>query len=69
MDFSDYVEVVTEEDSNLVLSTNFESDLLRKNLFVFINHTSLILISRFVKIVSLLKLSKIPLSRHKKKEI
>ena len=71
--FGDYVRVVTEEDSNLVLSTmkSFENNLSKEK-FVRVHKSYIINIdkverynSKFAEIGS----SKIPLSRHKKEDL
>lgn len=71
--FGDYVKVVTEDDSNLVLSTMkaFESDLPKEK-FVRVHKSYIINIdkverfnSKFAEIGS----TKIPLSRHKKEDL
>jgi two-component system LytT family response regulator len=71
--FGDYVKVVTEDDSNLVLSTmkSFENDL-PKDKFVRVHKSYIINIekverfnSKFAEIGS----TKIPLSRHKKEDL
>ncbi|WP_158729977.1 MULTISPECIES: LytTR family DNA-binding domain-containing protein [unclassified Flavobacterium] len=71
--FGDYVKVVTEDDSNLVLSTMkaFENDL-PKDKFVRVHKSYIINIekverfnSKFAEIGS----TKIPLSRHKKEDL
>ena len=71
--FGDYVRVVTEDDSNLVLSTmkSFENDL-SKDKFIRVHKTYIINIdkverfnSKFAEIV----ITKIPLSRNKKEDL
>ena len=71
--FGDYVKVVTEEDSNLVLSTmkSFEKDLSQDK-FIRVHKSYIINIdkvesfnSRFAEI----GITKIPLSRHKKEAL
>jgi two-component system, LytTR family, response regulator len=71
--FGDYVKVVTEEDSNLVLSTMkaFEKDL-PKNRFVRV-HKSYIInvdkVERFNSKFAEIGIMKIPLSRNKKEDL
>ena len=71
--FGDYVKVVTEDDSNLVLSTmkSFEKELSKEK-FVRVHKSFIINIdkverynSRFAEIGP----TKIPLSRHKKEDL
>lgn len=71
--FGDYVKVVTEEDSNLVLSTmkSFENDL-PKDKFVRVHKSYIINIDkvdRFNSRFAEIGVSKIPLSRHKKEDL
>ncbi|OOV26344.1 DNA-binding response regulator [Flavobacterium sp. LM5] len=71
--YGDYVKVVTEEESNLVLSTmkSFENDL-SKNKFVRV-HKSFIVnidkIDRFNSKFAEIGVTKIPLSRNKKEDL
>jgi two-component system, LytTR family, response regulator len=71
--YGDYVKVVTEEDSNLVLSTmkSFENDL-SKNKFIRV-HKSYIVnidkIDRFNSKFAEIGVTKIPLSRNKKEDL
>jgi DNA-binding LytR/AlgR family response regulator len=71
--FGDYVKVVTEEDSNLVLSTmkSFEKDL-SKDKFVRVHKSYIINIDkveRFNSRFAEIGITKIPLSRHKKEAL
>ncbi|RTY88935.1 LytR/AlgR family response regulator transcription factor [Flavobacterium sp. RSP15] len=71
--FGDYVRVVTEEDSNLVLSTmkSFENDL-SKDKFVRVHKSYIINIDkveRFNSKYAEIGMTKIPLSRHKKEDL
>lgn len=71
--FGDYVRVVTEEDSNLVLSTmkSFENDL-PKNKFVRVHKSYIINIDkveRFNSKFAEIGPTKIPLSRNKKEDL
>ncbi|HQK39294.1 MAG TPA: LytTR family DNA-binding domain-containing protein, partial [Flavobacterium alvei] len=71
--FGDYVKVVTEEDSNLVLSTmkSFEKDL-PKDKFVRVHKSYIINIDkveRFNSRFAEIGVTKIPLSRHKKEDL
>jgi DNA-binding LytR/AlgR family response regulator len=71
--FGDYVKVVTEEDSNLVLSTmkSFENDL-SKDKFVRVHKSYIINIDkveRFNSRFAEIGITKIPLSRHKKEAL
>ncbi len=71
--FGDYVRVVTEEDSNLVLSTMkaFESDLPKEK-FVRVHKSYIINIDkveRFNSKFAEIGVTKIPLSRHKKEDL
>jgi DNA-binding LytR/AlgR family response regulator len=71
--FGDYVKVVTEEDSNLVLSTmkSFEKDL-SKDKFVRVHKSYIINIDkveRFNSRFAEIGITKIPLSRHKKEDL
>jgi two-component system LytT family response regulator len=71
--FGDYVKVITENDSNLVLSTmkSFENDL-PKDKFVRV-HKSFIInidkVERFNSRFAEIGVTKIPLSRHKKEDL
>ena len=71
--FGDYVKVVTEEDSNLVLSTMkaFEKDL-SKDKFIRVHKSYIINIDkveRFNSRFAEIGITKIPLSRHKKEAL
>ncbi len=71
--FGDYVKVVTEDDSNLVLSTMkaFESDLSKEK-FVRVHKSYIINIDkveRFNSKYAEIGSTKIPLSRHKKEDL
>ncbi|MBU2062406.1 MAG: LytTR family DNA-binding domain-containing protein [Bacteroidetes bacterium] len=71
--FGDYVRVVTEDDSNLVLSTmkSFESELSNKK-FVRVHKSYIINIDkveRFNSKFAEIGLTKIPLSRNKKEDL
>jgi two-component system LytT family response regulator len=71
--FGDYVRVVTEEDSNLVLSTmkSFENDL-SKDKFIRVHKSYIINIDkveRFNSKFAEIGLTKIPLSRNKKEDL
>jgi len=71
--FGDYVKVVTEEDSNLVLSTmkSFENDLSKEK-FVRVHKSYIINIDkveRFNSRFAEIGITKIPLSRHKKDDL
>jgi DNA-binding LytR/AlgR family response regulator len=71
--FGDYVKVVTEEDTNLVLSTmkSFEKDLA-KDKFVRVHKSYIINIDkveRFNSRFAEIGITKIPLSRHKKEDL
>jgi DNA-binding LytR/AlgR family response regulator len=71
--FGDYVRVVTEDDSNLVLSTMkaFENDL-PKNKFVRVHKSYIINIDKVVRFNSKfaeIGITKIPLSRNKKEDL
>lgn len=71
--FGDYVRVVTEDDSNLVLSTmkSFENDL-PKNRFVRVHKSYIINIDkveRFNSKFAEIGMTKIPLSRNKKEDL
>ena len=71
--FGDYVKVVTEDDSNLVLSTmkSFEKDL-SKDKFVRVHKSYIINIDkveRFNSRFAEIGITKIPLSRHKKEAL
>ena len=71
--FGDYVKVVTEDDSNLVLSTmkSFEKDL-SKDKFVRVHKSYIINIDkveRFNSRFAEIGVTKIPLSRHKKEDL
>lgn len=71
--FGDYVKVVTEEDSNLVLSTMkaFENDL-SKDKFIRVHKSYIINIDkveRFNSKFAEIGITKIPLSRHKKEDL
>ncbi|WPR70599.1 LytTR family DNA-binding domain-containing protein [Flavobacterium sp. NG2] len=71
--FGDYVRVVTEDDSNLVLSTMkaFENDL-PKNRFVRVHKSYIINIDkveRFNSKFAEIGMTKIPLSRNKKEDL
>jgi DNA-binding LytR/AlgR family response regulator len=71
--FGDYVRVVTEEDSNLVLSTmkSFENDLSKEK-FVRVHKSYIINIDkveRFNSKYAEIGMTKIPLSRHKKEDL
>jgi DNA-binding LytR/AlgR family response regulator len=71
--FGDYVKVVTEDDSNLVLSTMkaFENDL-SKDKFVRVHKSYIINIDkveRFNSRFAEIGITKIPLSRHKKEDL
>jgi two-component system LytT family response regulator len=71
--FGDYVRVVTEEDSNLVLSTmkSFENDLSKEK-FVRVHKSYIINIDkveRFNSKFAEIGVTKIPLSRHKKEDL
>lgn len=68
--YGDYVKVVTEEDSNLVLSTmkSFENDLSKEK-FIRVHKSYIINIDkveRFNSRFAEIGITKIPLSRHKK---
>jgi DNA-binding LytR/AlgR family response regulator len=71
--FGDYVRVVTEDDSNLVLSTMkaFENNL-PKNKFVRVHKSYIINIDKVVRFNSKfaeIGITKIPLSRNKKEDL
>lgn len=71
--FGDYVRVVTEDDSNLVLSTmkSFENDLSKKK-FVRVHKSYIINIDkveRFNSKFAEIGITKIPLSRNKKEDL
>ncbi|PWA06183.1 LytR/AlgR family response regulator transcription factor [Flavobacterium psychrotolerans] len=71
--FGDYVKVVTEEDSNLVLSTmkSFENDL-SKDKFIRVHKSYIINIDkveRFNSKFAEIGITKIPLSRNKKEDL
>jgi DNA-binding LytR/AlgR family response regulator len=71
--FGDYVRVVTEEDSNLVLSTmkSFENDLSKEK-FIRVHKSYIINIDkveRFNSKFAEIGLTKIPLSRNKKEDL
>ena len=71
--FGDYVKVVTEEDSNLVLSTmkSFEKDLSRDK-FIRVHKSYIINIDkveRFNSRFAEIGITKIPLSRNKKEDL
>lgn len=71
--FGDYVRVVTEEDSNLVLSTmkSFENDL-SKDKFIRVHKSYIINIDkveRFNSKFAEIGITKIPLSRNKKEDL
>jgi len=71
--FGDYVKVVTEEDSNLVLSTmkSFEKDL-SKDKFIRVHKSYIINIDkveRFNSRFAEIGITKIPLSRNKKEDL
>lgn len=71
--FGDYVKVVTEEDSNLVLSTmkSFEKDL-SKDKFIRVHKSYIINIDkveRFNSRFAEIGVTKIPLSRNKKEDL
>jgi DNA-binding LytR/AlgR family response regulator len=71
--FGDYVKVVTEEDSNLVLSTmkSFEKDL-SKDKFIRVHKSYIINIDkveRFNRKYAEIGVTKIPLSRNKKEDL
>jgi DNA-binding LytR/AlgR family response regulator len=71
--FGDYVKVVTEEDSNLVLSTmkSFEKDL-PKDRFIRVHKSYIINIEkveRFNSKYAEIGVTKIPLSRNKKEDL
>ncbi len=71
--FGDYVKVVTEEDSNLVLSTmkSFEKDLSQDK-FIRVHKSYIINIDkveRFNSRFAEIGITKIPLSRHKKEAL
>ena len=71
--FGDYVRVVTEEDTNLVLSTmkSFENDL-SKDKFIRVHKSYIINIDkveRFNSKYAEIGMTKIPLSRHKKEDL
>ncbi len=71
--FGDYVKVVTEDDSHLVLSTmkSFENDL-PKDKFVRVHKSYIINIDkveRFNSKFAEIGVTKIPLSRHKKEDL
>jgi DNA-binding LytR/AlgR family response regulator len=71
--FGDYVKVVTEDDTNLVLSTmkSFEKDL-SKDKFVRVHKSYIINIDkveRFNSRFAEIGITKIPLSRHKKEDL
>jgi DNA-binding LytR/AlgR family response regulator len=71
--FGDYVKVVTEDDSNLVLSTmkSFEKDL-SKDKFVRVHKSYIINIDkveRFNSRYAEIGITKIPLSRNKKEDL
>jgi two-component system, LytTR family, response regulator len=71
--FGDYVKVITENDSNLVLSTmkSFENDL-PKDKFVRVHKSFIININkveRFNSRFAEIGVTKIPLSRHKKEDL
>ena len=71
--YGDYVKVVTEEDSNLVLSTmkSFEADLSKEK-FIRV-HKSFIInidkVERFNSKFAEIGVTKIPLSRNKKEDL
>lgn len=71
--FGDYVRVVTEEDSNLVLSTmkSFENDLSKEK-FIRVHKSYIINIDkvdRFNSKFAEIGITKIPLSRNKKEDL
>ncbi|MFM9825281.1 LytR/AlgR family response regulator transcription factor [Flavobacterium sp.] len=71
--YGDYVKVVTEEDSNLVLSTmkSFEKDLSQEK-FIRVHKSYIINIDkveRFNSRFAEIGITKIPLSRHKKEAL
>jgi two-component system, LytTR family, response regulator len=71
--FGDYVKVVTEEDTNLVLSTmkSFEKDLSREK-FIRVHKSYIINIDkveRFNSKYAEIGITKIPLSRNKKEDL
>jgi DNA-binding LytR/AlgR family response regulator len=71
--YGDYVKVVTEEDSNLVLSTmkSFEKDL-SKDKFIRVHKSYIINIDkveRFNSKFAEIGVTKIPLSRNKKEDL
>ena len=71
--FGDYVKVVTEEDSNLVLSTmkSFEKDLSKEK-FIRVHKSYIINIDkveRFNSKYAEIGITKIPLSRNKKEDL
>jgi DNA-binding LytR/AlgR family response regulator len=71
--YGDYVKVVTEEDSNLVLSTmkSFENDLSKEK-FIRVHKSYIINIDkveRFNSRFAEIGITKIPLSRHKKEDL
>ena len=71
--FGDYVRVVTEDDSNLVLSTmkSFENDL-SKDKFIRVHKSYIINIDkveRFNSKFAEIGITKIPLSRNKKEDL
>jgi len=71
--YGDYVKVVTEEDSNLVLSTmkSFENDL-SKDKFIRVHKSYIINIDkveRFNSKFAEIGVTKIPLSRNKKEDL
>jgi DNA-binding LytR/AlgR family response regulator len=71
--YGDYVKVVTEEDSNLVLSTmkSFENDLSKEK-FIRVHKSYIINIDkveRFNSKFAEIGVTKIPLSRNKKEDL
>ena len=71
--FGDYVKVVTEDDSNLVLSTmkSFENDLSKEK-FIRVHKSYIINIDkveRFNSKFAEIGITKIPLSRNKKEDL
>ena len=71
--FGDYVRVVTEDDSNLVLSTMkaFENDLSREK-FIRVHKSYIINIDkveRFNSKFAEIGITKIPISRNKKEDL
>jgi DNA-binding LytR/AlgR family response regulator len=71
--YGDYVKVVTEDDSNLVLSTmkSFEQDLSKEK-FIRVHKSYIINIDkveRFNSKFAEIGMTKIPLSRNKKEDL